>query len=97
MANLFEKYNNIHREYCDICGQISSLVTNWAKKNVGFVTVDTPYDGHKGLTRAGEVSWSIIDNNRISISYAVYEDKYGDYWSEDKYVEVELDELLKYN
>ena len=37
-----------------------------------------------------------IDNDTIQISYAVYEDKWLDYWSDDKYVKVKLNELLKY-
>ena len=94
--NLFEKYDSLNREWCQVSSQISEMVSKWEKENVGFVTDETPYNGYKGLTRPGECGWSIIDHNKISISYAVYEDRYGDYWSDDKYAEVEYDELIKY-
>ena len=94
--NIFERFDSTHREYCHLSSQISNLVGKWVGEHVGFVTDDTPYDGHTGLTRPGEFSWSLIGNNKVSISYAVYEDRWLDYWSDDKYVKVKLNELLKY-
>lgn len=93
--NLFEEHNKIFRDFINVNNKISYLVNEWAKKNIGFADDDTPYNGHKGLTRSGEVGWNIIDDNQITISYAVYEDKYGDYWSDNKYITITYDELLK--
>lgn len=93
--DIFEKYYNLQRDYCQVSNQISTLISEWVKEHIGFVTDDT--NNYVGLTRPGEYSWSLLGNNKVQISYAVYEDKYGDYWSDDKYVTVEYDELLKYN
>ena len=94
--NIFERYDSLHRELCHVSAQISEIVGKWVEEHVGFVTDETPYDCCKGLTRPGEFGWSLIGNNKVSISYSVYEDRYGDYWSDEKYVTVEYDELLKY-
>ena len=93
--NIFEQYNKVQREWCHISNLINELVVKYIEDHVGFAGNAGDID-NIGKTNKNECSWSILDNNTIQISYAVYEDRWLDYWSDDKYVKVKLNELLKY-
>lgn len=93
--NIFEKYNKIHKDWCDISNLISELVSKYVESTIGFAG-EAGDSNNVGKTNKSEFGWSILDNDTIQISYAVYEDKWLDYWSDDKYVKVKLNELLKY-
>lgn len=93
--NIFEKYNKIHKDWCDISYLISGLVSKYVENTIGFAGEAGDSD-NVGKTNKDEFGWYILDNDTIQISYAVYEDKWLDYWSDDKYMKVKLDDLLKY-
>jgi len=93
--NLFEKYNKIHKEWCHIRNLINVLVVKYIEDTVGFVREGGNSD-NVGKTNKNEISWSILNNDTIQISYAVCEDKWLDYWGDDKYIKVKLNDLLKY-
>ena len=94
--NIFEKYYNIQKEYSHLSLQISNLVTKWVEEHVGFAG-EAGDRNNIGKTNKSEIGWTLLGNNKVSISYAVYKDRWLDYWSEDIYVDVDYDELLKYN
>lgn len=93
--NIFEQYIKAQNELCNINNLISVLVSKYVENTIGFAG-EAGDSNNIGKTNKGEFGWSILDNDTIQISYAVYEDKWLDYWSDDKYVKVKLNELLEY-
>lgn len=93
--NIFEQYNKAQNELCNIRNLISVLVSKYVENTIGFAR-EAGDSNNIGKTNKDEFGWTILDNNTIQISYAVYEDRWLDYWSDDKYVKVKLNDLLKY-
>ena len=93
--NIFEQYTKAQDELYRISNLISKLVSKYVENTIGFAGEAGDSD-NVGKTNKGEFGWSILDNDTIEISYAVYEDKWLDYWSDDKYITVKLNNLLKY-
>ena len=93
--NIFEQYTKAQDELYHISNLISELVSKYVENTIGFAGEAGDSD-NVGKTNKSEFGWSILDNDTIEISYAVYEDKWLDYWSDDRYITVKLNDLLKY-
>ena len=68
--NIFEKYNKIHKDWCDISNLISELVSKYVESTIGFAG-EAGDSNNVGKTNKSEFGWSILDNDTIQISYAV--------------------------
>lgn len=95
MENLFETYNRARSESLRLQNQISRLVENYIDKTVGIVIEDDSGNPDIiGKTMKGQISWSIIDSDKISITYSPIANRYIDYWDEDVYITISYDELM---